>query len=244
MLEVNYDRCYAVTSHHLIIELKVLGQREVAGRWILKTEPVEPTKYNLAQHKTRFHRIPMSSLDGSPHPDNVFVDRADAVCYAIASAEEGKLKLQDELSKLDQLIKDYEDSLVKKATSDDLDTLKINPSFWKVIKHAAWNQDHNVEECQKRIVEGLVTYQFSRTDFIKTMDALMALINEETNTRNTEDTEVCEDHVHYGGDDWHFTDMPSHLISLGEQAVARYLNGGLIDFTPVESFIYTITEWR
>lgn len=125
---------------------------------------------------------------------------------------------------------------------DKLKQLNVSERFWVATSDASWDRDNDIECCRERLDASLVTNDLDIAQYRDLFDSLKELINDETLFRINNGKEVFEGHIDDGGDDYHFMDLPAHLISNGREAVENYLGGGLIGFTPIECFAYVLHD--
>jgi hypothetical protein len=118
--------------------------------------------------------------------------------------------------------------------------LATRTTFWQILKEARW--DGHVDATRSRLNKALVKHSMSKDEFVVLYDIVHNSINMITEARCKANQPCFAKHVMYGGDDCHFMDMPAHLITLGPDAVNKYLNGGVIQFTPMECFDYAVNQ--
>lgn len=110
--------------------------------------------------------------------------------------------------------------------------------FWEVIQHIDWDSHYNYNIAKDRLNDFKFQDGCTIEDFEELFDAISSLITEETVRRVENNERVFKEGISHGADDCHFMDMPAHLIGLGSSKVKAYLDGGLIDFEPMECLSY------
>lgn len=93
MTKVN-DTCFGVTDHHMIIPMKVIGREEIEmigdddNYFQIETKiDCEVTSYMECHHSNYFKFMWLDD-NGLPDKGNVFVNKKDAVAYALKNAED------------------------------------------------------------------------------------------------------------------------------------------------------------
>jgi len=125
-----------------------------------------------------------------------------------------------------------------------IDQIQTVPKgFWDIISLLNWREKPDVESVRQilqtdSIKLAMESNEIGVEELKMHIDYLRPIINSETKRRVESETPVFSDNISYGADDCHFMDMPAHLIALGEKDVLNYLNGGVIEFEPVECFLY------
>lgn len=119
--------------------------------------------------------------------------------------------------------------------------------FWEIITKIDWTSaidseksmetEDAVETARKRYLKTVEDIE-ERIQFEKMFRRYNSKINAETMRRIKHDEAIFTPNINHRSDDYLFIDLPAHLIGKGKYIVQEYLNGKVVEESPVESLIY------
>lgn len=80
--------CYGVTDHHIIIPLKVIKRTAVEDFVKIETEITGKSNDYMECHYNHYFKEMWLDEEGLPDKGNVFVNKSDAIAYALRKANE------------------------------------------------------------------------------------------------------------------------------------------------------------